>query len=30
MVTDGKLNDAIERHALDAKDKHMLADPNPL
>ena len=30
VVTDGKLNDAIIRHALDTKDKHILADPNPL
>ena len=30
MVTDGKLNDAIVLHALDTKDKHILADPNPL
>ena len=26
MVTDGKLNDAILRHALDIKDKYILAD----
>ena len=30
VVPDGKLNDAIIRHALDTKDKHILADPNPL
>ena len=30
MVTDGKLNDAIIRHALNTKDKHILANPNPL
>ena len=30
VVTDGKLNDAIIRHALDTKDKHILADPNLL
>ena len=30
VVTDSKLNDAIIRHALDTKDKHTLADPNPL
>ena len=30
VVTDGKLNDAIIRHALDTKDKHILSDPNPL
>ena len=30
VVTDGKLNDAIIRHVLDTKDKHILADPNPL
>ena len=29
VVTDGKLNDAIIRPALDTKDKHILADPNP-
>ena len=29
MVTDGKLNDAIIRHALNTKDKHILANPNP-
>ena len=29
MVTDGRLNDAIIRHALDTKHKHILADPNP-
>ena len=26
VVTDGKLNDAILRHALDIKDKYILAD----
>ena len=30
VVTDGKLNDAIIRHALNTKDKHILANPNPL
>ena len=30
VVTDSKLDDAIIRHALDTKDKHTLADPNPL
>ena len=30
MVTDGKLNDSIICHVLDTKDKHILADPNPL
>ena len=30
MVTNDKLNDAIIRHVLDRKDKHILADPNPL
>ena len=30
MVTDGKLNDAIIPYVLDTKDKHILADPNPL
>ena len=30
MVTDGRLNDTIINHALDRKDKHILADPNPL
>ena len=29
MVTDGKLNDAIIRIALDAKHKAILANPNP-
>ena len=29
VVTDGRLNDAIIRHALDTKHKHILADPNP-
>ena len=29
-VTDGKLNNAIIRHAVDTKDKHILANPNPL
>ena len=29
-VTDGKRNDSIIRHVLDTKDKHILADPNPL
>ena len=30
VVTDCKLNDAAMRHVLDTKDKHNLADPNPL
>ena len=30
MVADGKLNNTIIRHALDIKDKHILANPNPL
>ena len=30
MVTDGKLNDAILRHALDIKDKRFLADTKTL
>ena len=30
MVADGKLNNTIIRHALNTKDKHILADPNPL
>ena len=29
VVTDGRINDAIIRHALDTKHKHILADPNP-
>ena len=29
-VTDGKRNNVIIRHVLDTKDKHILADPNPL
>ena len=30
VITDGKLNYAIIGHALDTKDKLILADPNPL
>ena len=30
MVTDGKLEDAIIRHALDTKVEHTLADLNPI
>ena len=30
VVTDGRLNDAVVRHALDTADKNVLANPNPL
>ena len=30
MVTDNKLNNPVISYALDAEDKHILADPNPL
>ena len=30
VVTVGKLNDATAHHALDTKDKHIVADSNPL
>ena len=30
IITDGRLNDAIVRHVLDAAGKNVLANPNPL